>query len=68
MNHGNLLINIQCLLAKVITVTENMPCYDELWIAEASVELLLLLYVRVGCVGAGAFMCRSRLEISLESV
>ena len=68
VNHGNMLICIQCLLAKVITVAEDMPRHDKLWIAEASIELLLLFCDRVCCVSGGAFVRRSRLEISLEPV
>ena len=68
VNHGNLLICIQCLLAEVIAVAKDMPSHDKLWIAEASIELLLLLCDRVCCVSGGAFVRRSRLEISLEPV
>ena len=68
VNHGNLLICIECLLAEVIAVAEDVPRNNELRIAETSVELLVLLCHQARYVGARALMCRSRLEISLEPV
>ena len=48
LNHLNLFAHVQCLLAKVVIVTEDMPGDNELRVGKALAELhLLRLFVLV---------------------